>query len=155
MSLQEEQTLVSTFYLGVTLMGVNAMDVQEVVELNILTPVHHAREYIAGIINLRGQIVTVVDLRHRLEIEVEEAQRARDIFIVSSHGENIGLLVDQAADVIPADLDNLAPVPANMSLTQQKYLKGICQGEVRPIAILDVNAVLAVEEDETASPGSR
>ncbi len=145
MPTQEESTLVSTFYIGGTLMGVNAMNVQEVVQLSSLTPVHHASDYIAGIINLRGQIVTVVNLNRRLEIDFLGDQSARDIFIVSSNGENIGLLVDEAADVIPADMDNLAPLPANMSITQQKFLKGICQGESRPIAILDINSVLLVE----------
>ena len=145
MPIQEEPTLVSTFYIGGTLMGVNAMNVQEVVQLSSLTPVHHASDYIAGIINLRGQIVTVVNLNRRLEIDLLDDQSARDIFIVSSHGENIGLLVDEAADVIPADMDNLAPLPANMSITQQKFLKGICKSEARPIAILDINSVLLVE----------
>lgn len=145
MPLQEEPTLVSTFYVGGTLMGVDAMKVQEVVQLNSLTPVHHASDYIAGIINLRGQIVTVVDLKCRLEIDQLDDQPARDIFIVSSHSENIGLLVDEAADVIPADMDNLAPLPANMSAVQQKFLKGICQSEIRPIAILDINSVLSVD----------
>lgn len=155
MSLKEESTLVSTFYIGGTLMGVNAMLVQEVIQLSSLTPVHHASDYIAGIINLRGQIVTVVNLKHRLEIDLLDDQPALDIFIVSSHGENIGLLVDEAADVIPADMDNLAPLPANMSINQQKFLKGICQSEIRPIAILDINSVLNVEEDEAASLGRR
>jgi purine-binding chemotaxis protein CheW len=155
MALHEEPTLVSTFYVGGTLMGVNAMSVQEVVQLNSLTPVHHASLYIAGIINLRGQIVTVVDLKSRLAIEAPQDHPASDIFIVSSRGENIGLLVDEAADVIPADLDDLAPLPANMSADQQKFLIGICRGESRPIAILDVNSVLSVEEDEAANPGSR
>jgi purine-binding chemotaxis protein CheW len=155
MPLHEEPTLVSTFYIGATLFGVNAMDVQEVVQLNHLTPVHHASDYIAGIINLRGQIVTVVNLQRRLEIEAQVNLPARDIFIVSSQGENIGLLVDEAADVIPGDLDDLDPLPANMSAAQQKFLQGICQSETRPIAILNINAVLAMEQDETASFGSR
>lgn len=136
-------------------MGVNAMSVQEVVQLNNLTPVHHASPYIAGIINLRGQIVTVVNLKERLEIDAFEDRPAREIFIVSAQGENIGLLVDEAADVIPADLENLAPLPANMSAKQQRFLKGIFQDETRPIVILDINPVLDVEEDETASLGSR
>jgi len=155
MPINEEPTLVSTFRIGVTLMGVNSQDVQEVIQLSTLTKVHHAKDYLAGIINLRGQIVTVVDLKRRLGIETQEENPARVIFIVSSQDENIGLLVDEAADVIPADLNDLAPMPANMSITQQKFLKGICQGETHPIAILDLNAVLSVEEDETTSPGSR
>lgn len=153
--LHEEPTLVSTFYIGATLLGVNAMDVQEVVQLNILTPVHRADDYIAGIINLRGQIVTVVDLRRRLEIDARGVYKALDIFIVSSQGENIGLLVGEAADVIPADLDDLDPLPANMNKTQQKYLQGICQNDTRPIAILNVDALLTMEQNDTANSGSR
>jgi purine-binding chemotaxis protein CheW len=153
--IHEEPTLISTFHIGGTLMGVNAMDVQEVVQLNTLTPVYGAEEYIAGIINLRGQIVTVVDLKRRLDIEKQRDRAAHDIFIVSSLGENIGLLVDAAADVIPVDLDNLDPMPANMSMAQQKFLKGICQSEARPIAILDINAVLATEQNETSNSRSR
>lgn len=155
MILHDEPTLVSTFHLGSTLLGVNAMDVQEVVQLNVLTPVHRADDTIAGIINLRGQIVTVVDLRRGLGIEIDESHKARDIFIVSSHGENIGLLVDEAADVIPADLDDLDPLPANMDPTQQKYLAGICQNEAHPIAILNIDALLTMEQNDTANPGSR
>lgn len=155
MMLYEESTLVSTFHIGSTLLGVNAMDVQEVIQLNILTPVHQADDYIAGIINLRGQIVTVVDLRRRLEIEAGAFHKAQDIFIVSSHGENIGLLVDKAADVIPADLDNLDPLPANMRMIQQKYLQGICQSEARPIAILNIDALLATEQNDAANSSSR
>jgi purine-binding chemotaxis protein CheW len=153
MILHEEPTLVSTFYIGATLLGLNAMDVQEVIPLSHLTSVHRADDYIAGIINLRGQIVTVVDLRRRLGIEIQQEHRAHDIFIVSSHGENIGLLVDEAADVIPADLDQLDPLPANMSATEQKYLQGICRNQARPIVILNIDAVMKVEQDETANSG--
>jgi purine-binding chemotaxis protein CheW len=153
MMLHEEPTLVSTFCIGATLLGVNAMDVQEVIQLNILTSVHRAEDYIAGIINLRGQIVTVVDLRRKLGIEIQQERQAHDIFIVSSRGENIGLLVDEAADVIPADLDQLDPLPANMSVAQHKYLKGICRNQARPIVILNIDAVLKVEQDETANTG--
>lgn len=153
--LHEEPTLVSTFHIGSTLLGVNAMTVQEVVQLNRLTPVHRAEDYIAGIINLRGQIVTVVDLRRRLEIDPDGIHSAQDIFIVSSYDENIGLLVDEAADVIPADLDTLDPLPANMSPTQQRYLLGICQNETRPIAILNIDALLATEQHDPANSGSR
>ncbi len=155
MQQQEELALISTFHVGGTLMGVNSMNVQEVVPLSSLTPVHHASDFIAGIINLRGQIVTVIDLKRRLEITQKMDVPARDIFIVSFQGENIGLLVDEAADVIPADLDKLAPLPANMSQTQKKFLKGICQSEIPPIVILDINSILNVEEDETASLGRR
>ncbi|HNA89429.1 MAG TPA: hypothetical protein PK989_08990, partial [Anaerolineales bacterium] len=69
--------------------------------------------------------------------------------------ENIGLLGDEAADVIPADLESLAPLPANMSAKQQRFLKGVFQNETRPIAILDINPILDVEEDESASLSSR
>lgn len=152
---EDEPALVSAFYVGDGLYGINTMEVQEVVTLKKLTTVHHAPSYISGIINLRGQIVTVLDLAARLEIEREENSSDRYIMIVAWNSENVGLIVDSVADTIQADSDQLLPLPANINGVQQKFLKGICQAGSHPIAILDINAVLNGDEDEATSSGSR
>jgi purine-binding chemotaxis protein CheW len=151
----EEQSLVSTFYLGEALFGISTDDVQEVVTRGKITPIHHAPDYISGVINLRGQIVTVIDLGRRLDMEKEDDQRADYICIVAWRGEHVGLIVDRMADVVAAELDKLAPLPENIPSARQKYFKGICQTAARPIAILDIDSVLGEEENEAASSGSR
>ena len=146
MSIENESALVSVFSLGDAMFGINALEVQEVVRLNTLTPVHHADETISGIINLRGQIVTVIDLARRVGLQGGER---RHILIVSWGGEYIGLLVDSVTDVVPAEMDEMEPSPANVSREQQKYFKGVCRADQTLVAVLDLEAVLAEDYNET------
>jgi purine-binding chemotaxis protein CheW len=152
--MDEETALVSTFNLGQALFGINTLEVQEVVPLGRLTPVHHASEYISGIINLRGQIVTVIDLACKLGLAVAPDRQPKHILIVTWRGEHIGLLVDSVADVVPAEMDHLAPSPSNVSASQQKYFKGVCQASRHLVAVLNLDAVLDEEHDEITNTGS-
>ncbi len=153
--LDDETTLVSTFFLGEAMFGIETQAVQEVVPLGRLTPVHQAPAYISGIINLRGQIVTVMDLAHKLNMMVDSARSAWHILIVIWQGEHIGLKVDSVADVVSADIENLQPLPANIRLADQKFFKGVCQAGQNLVAVLDLDMVLVEEEYEITSPGSR
>ena len=175
-TLEDEATLVSTFYIGEALFGLHTLDVQEVIPPTDLTPVHHAPGYISGIINLRGQIVTVVNLAERLGLSEPEnapamaaptatppaaaataagpaatAVPAGYIIIVAWRGEHVGLQVDRMAEVVTADLDHLEAAPLNVGAFQRNYLRGLCRTPLGPAAVLDVQAVLDEEEDEAAS----
>jgi purine-binding chemotaxis protein CheW len=149
----EEASLISTFLLGDALFGIEALDVQEVIPLCEITPVHHAPNYISGIINLRGQIVTIIHLTEKLGMAEEDDLPARHILIVAWRGEMIGLLVDQVADVVAVEQDSLSPAPANVSAAQQQFIKGVCQAGTRLVAVLDINRVLDEEKDEIKSAG--
>jgi len=146
MQTEKEAALVSVFSLGEAMFGIDALEVQEVVRLTSLTPVHQADETIGGIINLRGQIVTVIDLARRIGMPGGER---RHILIVGWGGEYIGLLVDSVTDVVAAEMDDLEPSPANISAEQQKFFKGVCHAASRLVAVLNLDAVLAEEIDET------
>ena len=145
MQTEKEEALISVFSLGDAMFGIDALEVQEVVRLTKLTPVHHADETISGIINLRGQIVTVIDLAKRVGLEGGERLH---ILIVRWGGEYIGLQVDSVTDVVAAEMDDLEPAPANVSPEQQKFFKGVCQANRRLVAVLDLEAVLAEGNDE-------
>jgi purine-binding chemotaxis protein CheW len=149
----EEPALISTFYIGDALFGIDALEVQEVIPLGNLTPVHHAPETISGIINLRGQIVTIMNLAARLGMETNADESMGHILIAAWQGENVGLLVDRVADVVPAEMDDLAPIPANISAAQQRFLKGVCVADQRLVAVLDIDVVLGEEIDEITSSG--
>src|SRR5215831_15099468 len=91
----DETLLVSVFQLGNAMFGIPAAQIQEVVQMGSITPVHHAPSCIVGIRNLRGRIVTVIDLGTRLDLgEAERGPESR-ILIVDSEGELVGLLVDR------------------------------------------------------------
>ena len=153
MKVDDESALVSTFRLGDALFGIETLVVQEVVPLGRMTPVHHAPAYISGIINLRGQIVTVIDLTRKLGLDENEGRTTWHILIVVWQGEHIGLKVDSVADVVSADMEDLQPLPANIRAADQKYFRGVCQAGHNLVAVLNLDSVLSEEANEITGSG--
>ncbi len=136
--------LVATFYLGEAAFGVHADHVQEVVRTGTVTPVHHAPSYVVGIRNLRGRIVTVIDLGSRLELTRVELGEESRILIMDWKGEPIGLLVDEVADTVSVTRDSIEPAPANVHGVQARNIKGVFRTTERLVALLDLSSVLDV-----------
>ncbi len=137
-----ESFLVSTFYLGETLIGIDTIHVQEITKVVQITRVPRAPEYIVGIINLRGRIVTVMDLGSKLEIDPLEIRTGSRIMIVGWQDEYVGLLVDRVAEVIPAEKQQIMQSPANVKGVQGKFFEGVYRYDDHLIAILDIDEVL-------------
>jgi purine-binding chemotaxis protein CheW len=138
----DEETLVSTFYIEDSLFGLYTQDVQEIVPCSQITRVHHAPDYIRGIMHLRGQIYTVVDLGMRLGLADEMISQDGFILLVSWEGENVGVLVSQVADVLPVETNDLKALPANINAVQREFIRGVYQTGSHPVAILDIQAIL-------------
>jgi purine-binding chemotaxis protein CheW len=138
--------LASTFYLGDTVLGVDTLRVQEIIKVPDITSVHHAPKYVLGVINLRGRIVTVLDLKTKLSFEDGPITEDSRIIIVDSDDEYVGLLVDAISDVIVADNDNTMPAPANIEEGREKYFRGVYHADQGLIAILDVEKVLSTDD---------
>ncbi len=136
----------STFYVGEALCGMDILKIQEINKLMEMTEVPQSPEYVLGILNLRGQIVTITDLGKKLGLaSTKRSSGARNI-IVNADGEYIGLLVERISDVEHADLEKVEPAPANIGGVQGKYFKGVFKTESRLIGILDVEKVLTVTD---------
>lgn len=136
----------ATFYVGDALCGMDILDIQEINKHTKMTDVPQSPEYVMGILNLRGRIVTVIDLGKKLGLSsIELSGESRNI-IVKSEDESIGLLVDSLADVVPADSEKVEPAPANMGGVQGKYFQGVFKTENSLIGILDVEEVLKESE---------
>ena len=111
-----------TFYVGNALCGMDILKVQEINKLMEMTKVPQAPDYMVGILNLRGQIVTIIDLGQKLGLgNVEISNESRNI-IINAPGEHVGLLVTKISDVVMADPDKIEPAPANMSGIQGSFL---------------------------------
>lgn len=134
--------LLATFVLRHALCAFDASRVQEVIRLGVVTPVRHAPSEVAGVINLRGRIVTLLDLAQILGFGKAEPGRESRIFIVEDRGEFLGLLVDRAAEVVEIDPNAEEPVPANTPPAQARFFTGVQRANGRVIAILDLQAVL-------------
>lgn len=136
----------ATFYIGDALCGMDILKVQEINKLMQMTKVPQAPEYVLGILNLRGQIVTILDLGRKLGLgETDISQDPRNI-IVNSAGGHVGLLVRRISDVVSADMEKREPAPANMSGIQGDYFTGVYKTDDNLIGILDVDKVLSIED---------
>lgn len=145
----------ATFEVEETTFGIDTAQVQEVVRVGEITPVHHAPPYVMGLRNLRGRIVTVVDLRVRLELGVTTVGPESRILIVDWRGEPVGLLADRVDDTIAVDPEQVEPPPPNVDGIQGRNLKGICRDGQALVALLDVEAILDAEGGQAASREAR
>ena len=136
----------ATFYLGDALCGMDILKVQEINKLLEMTKVPQAPDYVKGILNLRGQIVTVIDLGKKLGLSMTDMGTHTRNIIVNSNNEYIGLLVDRIGDVERTDRDKIEPPPANIGGLQGKYFEGVFKKDKSLIGILNVEEVLKEED---------
>jgi purine-binding chemotaxis protein CheW len=145
-----QTALLATFYVRDALYALDAAGVQEVIRLGPVTPVRYAPEEVLGIVNLRGKIVTIVDLALRLGFAKAVAGRDSRIFIVEDHNEFIGLLVDRVDEVVEVERDSWQPPPANVNWGQARFFKGVCRPRGQVITLLDAGQILAAHGDTAA-----
>ena len=139
----EEQLQFSSFYLKGTLCGINIVHVQEINEDLTITKVPLSPDYVMGIMNLRGQIITVINLAMKIGLSPSEITAESRVVIVISKGEYIGLLVDQVADVVTILKSEVAGSPANIKGAQGKFFEGLLQIETHELmALLNMQTVL-------------
>lgn len=137
----------ATFYVGDALCGMDILKVQEINKLMEMTKVPQAPDYMIGILNLRGQIVTIIDLGQKLGLGKAELSNESRNIIVNAPGEHVGLLVTRISDVVMADPDKIEPAPANMSGLQGGFFTGVYKTDNKLIGILDIKEVLRLESD--------
>lgn len=142
---QNSTVELATFYVGDALCGMDILRIQEINKLMDMTGVPKAPEYVKGILNLRGQIVTVIDLAKKLGLHTTERTHKSRNIIVNSNGEHIGLIAARISDVVKSDLKKIESPPANIGGVQGKYFTGVFKTEDSLVGILDVEEVLKEE----------
>jgi purine-binding chemotaxis protein CheW len=131
-----------TFYMGAALCSIDILKIQEINKLLDWTPVPQAEQYVRGILNLRGQIVTVIDLGYKLGLPpMVLSNKSRNI-VVNSMDEQIGLLVERLSDVVQVNPDEVERPPANIGVLQGNFFKGVFKTKDHLVGVLDVEAVL-------------
>jgi len=145
------------FNLGDEFYGVPVLQVREIIRLMEITPVPRMPPYIRGVINLRGKIVPVLDLRLRLELAAAEPTRTTCIVVAqvitpSGSSSQMGLVVDgveEVANISPADIEETPEFGTKPGL---RFLCGIAKAKGKVLALLDIDRVLAADlAEETAS----
>jgi purine-binding chemotaxis protein CheW len=132
----------ASFYVGNALCGMDILNVQEINKNIEMTKVPQAPEYVLGVLNLRGRIVTVIDLGRKVGLSSTKLSRESRNIVVDSKDEYIGLLVDRIADVELAEWDKVEPAPANIGGVQGRFFEGVFKTSHSLIGILNVEEVL-------------
>jgi purine-binding chemotaxis protein CheW len=145
-TVEETTALLATFYVRDVHCALPTLAVQEVIRPGRTTPVPHGPDHVVGIINLRGKIVTIVDLARKLELGHTGGTEDRRALIVEWKGEFVGLLVDRVADVREIRPDSVSPPPANVRGAQGRFFQGVHESDGRLLAILSVEEVLSDED---------
>ncbi len=132
----------STFYVGGALCGIDILNIQEINKNFDITKVPQASDYVEGILNLRGRIVTIIDLGKKLGLEQVDKNKDNRNIIVNSDDEHIGLLVNSINDVVLTKKSAIEPAPSNIGGVKGKFFQGVLKTETQLIGILDIDEVL-------------
>ena len=135
-----------TFHLDREVYGINVMQVQEVLRYSEIAPVPGSPDYVLGIINLRGNVVTVIDTRMRFGIEPMEVTDSSRIVIIEAGGQVVGILVDSVAEVVDLSVDDIDPAPNIGTEESAQFIKGVANLGEELLIIIDLNKLLTSEE---------
>ena len=132
---------VVTFRVGKQWFGVGVLNVQEVIGYQRIARVPLAEPGVAGLLNLRGQIVTAIDLHQRLEISHGTAESLMNV-VVCDGDELFALIVDEVGDVAAVPPDTLEPLPASLDGAWARVCTGVIRMEQGLLAVVDVTRLL-------------
>ena len=141
-----------TFCLGAERYGLEILKVQEIIKMQEITFVPRSPAYIKGVINLRGQIVPVVELRLRFDMAAVEYDEKTCIVVVQVVREDsgtrqiMGIVVDEVSEVQDIPASEIEPPPAMDSGMDSEYIVGMAKAKGRVIILLDIDRILALEE---------
>jgi purine-binding chemotaxis protein CheW len=135
-----------TFRLEGEIYGINVMQVQEVLRYSDIAPVPGAPEYVLGIINLRGNVVTVIDTRKRFGLPPQEITDNTRIVIIEAENQVIGILVDSVAEVVYLHASEIEASPNIGNEESALFIQGVCHRDGELLIMVDLNKLLTDEE---------
>jgi purine-binding chemotaxis protein CheW len=132
----------ATFFIGDALCGIDILNIQEINRHMDATWVPQAPDYVVGVLNLRGRIVTVIDLGKKLGLSPIQKNKDNRNIIIDSQDEQIGFMVDRISDVLLAESNKIESAPANIGGVQGNFFKGVFKTETSLIGVLNIDEVL-------------
>ncbi|MAG36194.1 MAG: chemotaxis protein CheW [Dehalococcoidia bacterium] len=143
----EEQLVV--FTLNNEAYGVDVATVREIIRMQDITEVPRTPSFVEGVINLRGKIIPVVDLRKRFGFATVQHDQDSRIMVVDTGGQDVGMIVDSVTEVLRITDDAVEPPSSVVTEANADYLRGIIKLTDRLIILLDLDRVLSAEEKTT------
>lgn len=140
-----------TFTLGDEHYGVEILRVQEIKGYTAVTRIPNTPGYIKGVLNLRGTIVPIIDLRTKFSMEQVEYSKVTVIIVLEVKGRTMGIIVDAVSDVLNIPSKDVQPPPDFGHAVDVSFLSGIGKSGDKLVALLDIDKVLSVGEIEQAT----
>lgn len=136
-----------TFEVGQELFGLPVASIQEVIKFSRLTPAPGAMDILEGVIDLRGDIIPVIDLRKRLQLEMDTAKNNASKILITEIGEYIfGIIVDKVDEVLSLSSDDFLPPPPGTIQSGSEFIVGVTRVNGRLLLYLDIDQVVKIDQ---------
>ena len=122
--------------------GIPILQIQEILRLTEVTHIPNMPDFIEGVLNLRGKIIPVLDLRKRFHLKITENTDKTRIVIVEAENQTMGLVVDSVSEVINLKREQLDSVPHSITSIETEYLMGVAKIDNRLVVLLDLGKLL-------------
>ena len=135
-----------TFHLDGEIYGINVMLVQEVLRITEIAPVPGAPDFVLGIINLRGNVVTVIDTRKRFALPAKEMDDSTRIVIIESDMQTVGIVVDGVSEVVNVSRSDIETAPSVGNDEASRYIESVVSRDEELLILVDLNKLLTEDE---------
>lgn len=151
MAVVDSQFQLVTFHLGEELYGVNIMDVKEIVKLQNVRVIPNAPYYVEGIINLRGEIIPIIDLHKRFNIQSSQTTESDvemdgGFIILNIDGSQIGIIIDKVERVVSVKAEDVKDPPQMLTGIGTEYIEGVIREEHGYLIMLNIRKLFNAKE---------
>ena len=136
------------FRLGNEEYGIDILKVQEINRIADITRIPQSPDFVEGVINLRGNVIPIINLRKRFNMPEREHDRQTRIVVGEIEGRTVGLVVDAVSEVLRLPADTIEPAPKLVSKGQADYITGVGKLEDRLLMLLDIDKILTGPDKE-------
>lgn len=126
--------------------GVDILQVQEINRMTEITKVPQSSEFVEGVINLRGRVIPIIDLRKRLDLYVKDFDKNTRIVVVDIDGSVLGMIVDSVSEVLRIHKETVELAPEIVSGVNSEFIKGVAKLEDRLLLFLDLSRMIDLKE---------
>ncbi|TVM15859.1 chemotaxis protein CheW [Oceanidesulfovibrio indonesiensis] len=135
-----------TFSIGEEEFGVDILKVQEIIRTMEITKVPRAPHFVEGVINLRGKVIPIIDLRKRFGLSSREHDKHTRIIVIEINNMIVGFVVDSVSEVLRIPASTVEPPPPVVAGLESEYISGVGKLEDRLLILLDLDRLLSGEE---------
>jgi len=143
---REREVQLAVFKLAGQPYAIDIMKIKQIIRPLKVSPLPQAPDFLEGVINLRGVVIPVIDMRKRFGMEDRESGSDEKVIIASVEKRIVGCVVDDVTEVIPVSQKEIQPPPRAMRGIQSDYLYGVCRYEDDILMILNLDEILTAEE---------